>query len=30
MLYGGSSDFDAETMQCQEFYGDVHLIDKGD
>lgn len=28
VLYGGSSDFDAETMQCQEFYGDVHLIDK--
>lgn len=29
VLYGGSSDFDEETMQCQEYYGDVHLIDKG-
>ena len=29
ILYGGSSDFDEETMQCQEYYGDVHLIGKG-
>lgn len=29
VLYGGSSDFDEETMQCQEYYGDVHLINKG-
>jgi len=28
VLYGGSSDFDGETMQCQEYYGDVHLIEK--
>ncbi|XP_078380436.1 kelch domain-containing protein 1-like [Oculina patagonica] len=28
ILYGGSSDFDQETMQCQEYYGDVHLIEK--
>ena len=30
ILYGGSSDFDQETMQCQEYYGDVHLIEKGE
>lgn len=29
ILYGGSSEFDEETMQCQEYYGDVHLIGKG-
>lgn len=29
ILYGGSSDFDGQTMQCQEYYGDVHLIEKG-
>lgn len=28
ILYGGSSDFYEETMQCQEYYGDVHLIGK--
>lgn len=29
VLYGGSSDFDGETMQCQEYHGDVYLIAKG-
>lgn len=28
VLYGGSSDFDGETMQCQEYHGDVYLIAK--
>lgn len=28
VLYGGSSDFDGKAMQCQEYYGDVHLIAK--
>ena len=29
VLYGGSLDFDEETMQCQEYCGDVHVIGKG-
>ena len=30
VLYGGSSEFDSETLQCQEYYGDIHYIHKGE
>lgn len=28
VLYGGSSKFDEEAMQCQQYFGDIHLIDQ--
>lgn len=29
LLYGGSSDFDEETMQCQQYYNDCFIIPTG-
>ena len=29
VIYGGSSDFDQETMQCQQYYKDCHVVPTG-